>query len=88
MIKKAFICDKCGIKEETEEYTTIKSWTELKFQISSSDYGNKYITKNFCPKCSVALGMSFNNYMPKSEQSRGERLVEILTEIAKGETNE
>lgn len=86
MIKYIQICDKCGVEEETKNGYMPDSWFRLKYQVSRSEYSSTYADKLLCPKCANELKISTNENVNKDKQhsSIGDRLVEILTEIAQG----
>lgn len=83
MIKTKYICDKCGLEEECERYVTPVGWNTIKLEVNKY---NSNFDRNLCPKCSKELGIARDNR--KSEETHnksiGDRLVDILTEIAQG----
>ena len=90
MIKIKYICDKCGLEEETNTQALPKEWNSIEYTISYFDGKRNYIENSLCPKCSKELGIIRDNRQCEVThyKSIGDRLVEILTEIVQGETNE
>lgn len=68
-------CDRCGKLSEArkERFGCPKDWKILKFS---------FITKDLCPDCCELLKISPDS--PNIEAEIGDRLVEILEEIAQG----
>ncbi|MCJ7828943.1 MAG: hypothetical protein MUP81_04305 [Dehalococcoidia bacterium] len=73
---KIYKCDKCGTTEpEPDQANRPKGWRYLSFSI-----GTKYVYKDICPDCSVALKL------PEQIQCKevGDRLIEIIEDIVHG----
>jgi len=68
-------CDRCGKLSEArkERFGCPKGWRVLKFS---------YITKDLCPECCKILKIEVDS--PNIEADIGDRLIEIIEEIAQG----
>lgn len=86
MIKYIHICDKCGLEEESNKVSLPSEWNSIEYTTSYSYEIRNYIEKTLCPKCSKELGIIQDNRQLKEThyKSIGDRLVDILTEIAQG----
>lgn len=90
MIKHIRVCDKCGLEEETNTQELPKEWNSIEYTISYFNGKRNFIENSLCPKCSKKLGIIRDNRQCEIThyKSIGDRLVDILTEIAQGETDE
>ena len=86
MLKYKHICDKC--KKEVEENSAgiPDEWTQLAFKVRSYSFIDDYVTKSLCKQCSKALGIVLDERKSEETNMRsiGDRLVDILSEIAQG----
>lgn len=78
MITHNIICDRCGCKQEQTENFASGEWFRLVLR-SEPDY--PFIEKHFCPKCTTDLKLPLA-HTRETKKSIGERLVELLEEIA------
>ena len=86
MIKYKHICDKCGLEEETNTQELPNEWNSIQYTIDYNYGIRNYVVKSLCHKCSKELGIVRDNRQLEEThyKSIGDRLIEILTEIAQG----
>lgn len=86
MIKYKHICDKCKKEVEQDSSSIPNDWVKLRFNVKFYSYPDEYVEKALCEDCSKELDIVRDERQTDDKylSSIGDRLVEILSEIARG----
>lgn len=89
MIKYRHICDKCKKEVEQDSVSIPNDWVKLWFKVKVYSYPDEYVEKALCEDCSKELGIVRDKRQSEDKHlsSIGDRLVEIISEIAQGDKN-
>ena len=83
---RVYKCDKClrlATEEEQPDRTSPSDWVDVRYSMGYSTGGFSY---DLCPECAKRIGISEDHY--EQGKSIGERLIEILEEIAQAQNTE